>query len=515
MLRLIKAFVLILPDHKKLGLTPRRLNSISYSEKDGDMNDRTKKLRSACKFEALENRTLMSASALAVPTGLTAHVAGNSVSLAWTDKDATATGYEVFRSTDNLHFTQIAKVTGNSTKSYSDSIAAYGTKFYYDVKAFSNTTASAASASANVTTPTAGVSVSMRYGDETVLTARGADDSVSIVESGLTLTITADGKTYTETATSAGLFVYTRGGLDTINIASSVHAIINLETIDGAATKITSAGTDVTAWIDSTDAYIGTGLVHDVASFAGGVSKAVGVALANPSDAGTTVKVNASLFGTGPVAGDVNQGEIGDCYFLSSLAAFAGENPQKLVQSAVDMGDGTFTVQFISNNKPTFVRVSNAFSAGPFNGLLYAHPGASGSIWAMVMEKAFAYFRTKANTYASIASGWMGDVYSALGVNSTAFFPSSSTDSNFFKTISADLASGKEVTLATGSSAPNLVRGHGYTLVSAYKDASGVAHYVVRNPWGVSGDSLENGQGYATLTFAQLVANFAEGCASV
>ena len=74
------------------------------------------------------------------------------------------------------------------------------------------------------------------------------------------------------------------------------------------------------------------------------------------------MKVNASLFGTGPVAGDVNQGEIGDCYFLSSLAAFAGENPQKLVQSAVDMGDGTFTAQFMSNNKPTFVRVSNAFS---------------------------------------------------------------------------------------------------------------------------------------------------------
>ena len=114
----------------------------------------------------------------------------------------------------------------------------------------------------------------------------------------------------------------------------------------------------------------------------------------------------------------------------------------------------------------------------------------------------------------STAAGWARCI-AALGVNSTAFFPSSSTDSNFFNTISADLASGKEVTLATGKSAPNLVSGHAYTLVSAYKDASGVTHYVVRNPWGVSGDSLENGQGYATLTFAQLTANFVEGCASV
>jgi hypothetical protein len=55
---------------------------------------------------------------------------------------------------------------------------------------------------------------------------------------------------------------------------------------------------------------------------------------------------------------------------------------------------------------------------------------------------------------------------------------------------------------------------HAYTLVSAYLDGSGVAHYVVRNPWGVSGDSLENSQGYATLTYSQMVANFTDGCAS-
>jgi hypothetical protein len=294
-----------------------------------------------------------------------------------------------------------------------------------------------------------------------------------------------------------------------------VTADTTLETIDNALTTITSAGTDVNAWIDSTDAYHGTGDVHDVANFAGGVSKALGAALANPTDAGTTITVNASLFGTGPVIGDVNQGEAGDCYFLASLAAFAQQNPQLLVQSAVDMGDGTFTVQFISGGTPTFVRVSNAFSAGPFDGLAYAHPGASGSIWGAVFEKAFAYFRTGANTYASINSGWMGEAYSDLGVSSTAIFPVIDTATSFYSTISTDLAAGDEVTLATSSDAPNLVSDHAYTVVSAYTDSSGVTHYIVRNPWGVSGDALENSQGYATLTFAQVVANFVEGCISV
>jgi fibronectin type 3 domain-containing protein len=452
---------------------------------------------------------------LVTPTGLTAKLSGLSVELAWTDKDASATGYCVFRSTDGLNWSQIAIIAGNSTRSYTDSTTTWGTKYYYEIVSFDAVTTSAMSAAASVTTPSSGVTVTTRYGDELVVTAAGADDSVSIFESGSTFTIDADGKSYTDAATAAGLFVYTRGGKDTIDVDKSVTSETTLETIDGALTTITSAGSDVIAWIDSTDIYSGTGTVHAVASFAGGVSKAIGAALANPKDAGKTVTVNASLFGTCPVAGDVNQGEVGDCYFLSSLAAFAGQNPNVLVQSAVDMGDGTYTVQFISNGKPTYVRVSNQFSAGPFEGLMYAHPGTDGSIWAMVFEKAFAYFRTGANTYASTNSGWMGEVYADFGVSSTAFYPSNYTATTLFDLLSSDLADGQEVTLGTYSSPPNLVGCHAYTLVSAYMDSNGVTHYVVRNPWGVSGDSLENSQGYATLTYAQLVANFGDGCVSV
>jgi hypothetical protein len=128
----------------------------------------------------------------------------------------------------------------------------------------------------------------------------------------------------------------------------------------------------------------------------------------------------------------------------------------------------------------------------------------------MVMEKAFAYFRTGANTYASIANGYMGDVYADLGVSSTSVAPSSYTASAFYNLVSADLSNGEAVTFGTPSTAPNLVGSHAYTLVSTYTDSNGVVQFVVRNPWGVSGDSLENAQGYATLTFAQVTANFFE-----
>jgi len=468
--------------------------------------------RSSCGFEALETRTLMSAAPLAAPTGFTAHIAGTSIDLAWTDNTSSATGYHILRSTDGVNYVLLTNATGATADTYTQPYPTYGEKYYYKVEAYNGVTTSAATAAASVTTPGAAVTVTTRYGDELVITANGVDDLISILQNGSTLTIKADQHTYT--ATAGGLFVYTRGGTDTIDIAGSVTADTTVETIDAAVTTITSYGTDVTAWIDANDSFTGTGSVHRVANFAGGVSKATGASLANPSDAGTTVRVNASLFGTGPVIGDVNQGEVGDCYFLASLAAFAKQDPNLLVQSAVDMGDGTYTVQFKEGGTSEFVRVNNYFSAGPFNGLLYAHPGTDGSIWAMVFEKAFAYFRTGANTYNSINSGWMGNVYSDFGIASTAFWPSYYTATSLYNLLARDLASGQEITLGTDSNAPNLVSDHAYTLVNAYKDAQGVIHFVVRNPWGVQGDALENSSGYAVLTYAQLVANFEDGCIS-
>jgi hypothetical protein len=129
----------------------------------------------------------------------------------------------------------------------------------------------------------------------------------------------------------------------------------------------------------------------------------------------------------------------------------------------------------------------------------------------MVFEKAFAYFRTGANTYNSINSGFMGEVYTDLGVSSTVVFPGSDTASAFYNQISTALDNGEAVTFGTASDPANLVGDHAYTLISVSVDGNGVAHYTVRNPWGVSGDSMENSQGYATLTFAQMQANFYDG----
>ncbi|HEY2585389.1 MAG TPA: C2 family cysteine protease [Tepidisphaeraceae bacterium] len=471
-------------------------------------------------------------------TALAATAQNGGVRLQWTDHALAATGYRVLRSTDWGDFTVIATLAGRRAAAFSDTSVESGHTYAYQVQAFAGKKISGYSSPASVTLPpppappaanpaavimpaaitpgsraSTDVSIATRFGDELVVTLDGAGDSVSLAQSGATLILTADGQAFSEPVPAAGVFVYTRGGADSaISIAASVTVRTTVETIDNAMTSITSAGANVSAWIDSTDAFTGTGDVHRISAFAGGVSKAAGTSLADPSDAGTTATVHLSLWSTGPVAADVNQGNVGDCYFLSSLAAFAGEKPSVLTESAVDMGDGTYVVQFQQHGADTFVRVNADFATGPFAGFEYAHPGASGTIWAMVLEKAFAYFRSGDNTYASIGAGWMSEVYADFGVASANFVPGSYAESAFYTMISTDLAKGDAATLSTSGSSPDLVADHAYTLVSASTDASGVTHYVVRNSWGTSGDALENPQGYATLTFAQLTANFSLGC---
>lgn len=467
------------------------------------------------------SNTLSVTTPLIAPVSLTVLAVGTNINLSWTDKDANATGYNVLRSTDGINFTQLAQLSGGTVHAYADMTTTAGQKYYYQVQAIATgfTSAMSNTVSFTITTPSpspnqSSVSITTLYGDQLVITSTGTDDNISVSQSGTTLTIVADGQTTTQTVPAAGVFVYTRGGADGINIGSTVTAQTTVETIDTGVDDITSAGTNVTVWDDSGDIFTGTGTVHTISAFAGGVAKTTGASLANPKDAGTTMKVTGSLWGTGPVAGDINQGDVGDCYFMSSLAAFAGEQPAFLEQSAVDMGDGTYVVQFMNGNAPAFIRVSNAVSTWGGGSYVYARPGADGDLWGVILEKAYADFRTGANTYASLNSGWMGDVYAAFGVNSSAFFPSSMSASAFFTMVSNDLANGKEVTLGTSGSPPLLVGDHAYTLISATM-VNGVATYVVRNPWGVSGDQMENAQGYATLTFAQLEGNFVDGCEAV
>jgi hypothetical protein len=461
-------------------------------------------------ISSMLSNTVSATTLIPVPTALTASASGTSVALAWAG-GVNLTGYNVLRSTDGNTFTLLTSLSGAATASYTDTAVTIGVTYWYEIQAVngSATSSSSAKASATVQAQSNGVTLTGRFGDELVITESGKADSVTVDQSGSTLTILADGQTFTQPVPAAGIFLYTRGGADTITVDPSVTDTTTAETIDGAVTTINAGDPNMNVWCDSNDIVNGTAIVHRVASFAGGVSKALGASLPDPKDSGSIIKTNLSLFGTGPVAADVNQGEVGDCYFLATLAAFANTDPSVLTGSAADMGDGTYTVQFGSPSTPTYVRVNSDMPAGGFGGYMYAHPGANDTLWPAVMEKAFCYYRAGANTYASINSGWMQEVYGDLGVDSNNV-NMNDNESTFYSLVSTALADGNPVTFGTFEGAANLVGGHAYTLVNCYQDSSGT-HYVFRNPWGMAGTQYENAQGYVTLTFAQISANFDGG----
>jgi hypothetical protein len=95
-----------------------------------------------------------STTVVAAPTNLAATATSSSqINLTWTDNATNETSYSVERSSDGTTWSQITTLGANST-SYSDTGLAGGTKYYYRVRAFNGTIASAYSNEVSATTAT-------------------------------------------------------------------------------------------------------------------------------------------------------------------------------------------------------------------------------------------------------------------------------------------------------------------------------------------------------------------------
>ncbi len=381
------------------------------------------------------------------------------------------------------------------------------------VTRFQSGTITYGSAGGAVAHPTS-VTIATRNGSELAVTLAGVRDSVTVTQSGPYLYVTADGQTTIENAPADGLFVYTRGGADSVDVDGTVSVRTVVDTVDGAHTDMYLGGSNTFAWVDCGDGVYGEQNFNAVPWFAGGVGKGTGASLPEPSDAGTEVARHGSLFGTGPVITDVNQGGDGDCYAMAGLAGLAQQKPAFLEDMVADLGDGTYAVKFTVNGAAEYVRVSNKLPGYSSSNFADARPGADGDLWAPVVEKAFAYVKSGANTYASINVGNVGQMYSVMGITWSSVAPAARTDNDLGFQYAAALGGGQVVTLPTFGQAPQLVGGHVYTLEAvepAYFDPTTGQMtwlYIVRNPWGTSGSSLEAGNGVAVLTYGEMCANF-------
>ena len=121
---------------------------------------------------------------------------------------------------------------------------------------------------------------------------------------------------------------------------------------------------------------------------------------------GTTYCVTAgSLFGNDPdaaldvpSAADVQQGDVGDCYFIAALGALAGSCPSAIenmfIDNGIENGMQTWTVRFYYDTPQgytaDYVTVNAKLPGVVATCPLYAKPSLNGGWWMPLLEKAYA-----------------------------------------------------------------------------------------------------------------------------
>ena len=149
--------------------------------------------------------------------------------------------------------------------------------------------------------------------------------------------------------------------------------------------------------------------LHLVDAFANGADKTLdGDGIVDPSGGESSVDfAGKPLFSVaGPIVSDVKQGALGDCWLLSSLAAGVNVTPNVIRQLIVDLGDGTYAVDFQDQvlNTHEFFRVDTDLPVLKDNQTVpqFAGLGLDDSLWVALVEKAWA--TDKGNDYSNLES---------------------------------------------------------------------------------------------------------------
>ena len=219
---------------------------------------------------------------------------------------------------------------------------------------------------------------------------------------------------------------------------------------------------------------------------------------------------------------DVNQGYLGDCYFVAALGETALQDPNLIENMITSDGNGDYSVLFYVNGQPDYVTVNGQLPVmgggyGWANGSTLEF--ANGPVeWVALVEKAFAELNGQ-SAAANYGGHPTGNAYEDLN-GGTAVSLSEITDQTFntynlfsgeskttlnslMSTLSADWAAGDDIILSTPNvDNGNLVGDHMYTVTGVNSSAGTIS---IQNPWNTAySGSLQMS---FTDTIAQLAAD--------
>jgi Calpain family cysteine protease len=246
---------------------------------------------------------------------------------------------------------------------------------------------------------------------------------------------------------------------------------------------------------------------------------------------------------------DIDQDAIGDCYFVATLAALAGQQPDRIKNAiSYDASTGTFTVKMYKeewgwfppgyDTKEVSIKVTqqdiqdNLTRRG--GSTVDNKTGVDGPIWPAVMETAYAkmndgnWSNGLDQGYKEIDGGWAkdamfavtgteGDNYSAIG-----YLDSKTSADILHGVVSKALSDGRAVTLSTDPESASLyeiiktgkvpqdglVDNHVYSVERIYKNSSGEVMVDLRNPWGSNnnvGEGMDTPNAVITVKLSTLI----------
>jgi hypothetical protein len=182
---------------------------------------------------------------------------------------------------------------------------------------------------------------------------------------------------------------------------------------------------------------------------------------------------------------DINQNQIGDCYFLSCLACLAQNKPKE-----------------INVKIPTDDEISKGGGAGK---------GSNGSIWVAILEKAYLQDHTFGKTQVEKSGFMIGKGISDLtGHGNDTDYLTITRNSTTRNKLEEKLNSGKIVlgsTFGDGDESKNISSSHVYSILAYDRKTDLIT---IKNPWGASGEpnGIKNNDGISDGVFKLTMSEF-------
>lgn len=205
------------------------------------------------------------------------------------------------------------------------------------------------------------------------------------------------------------------------------------------------------------------------------------------------------LFSNGCSPGDIHQGELGDCWFLSAIACLSAreekkpkEKQMKELFTYTDTEVGLYVVRFYKNGVYQDIVVDDRFPT-KWGQCSFASSGKKSECWVQIIEKAYAKLH---GTYDSIEGGFVNDglvdMTGGMGGQIRLHDKEAKKEINdgtmwaTLKNLNHDghlLGCGSGAGKDTDISDMGIVKGHAYSLLRV-EEIDGHRLVQLRNPWG-------------------------------